>query len=156
MWNWDMWYFTCVFGTCDISHVKLHMSTHVKLCVWHVKFLICNFTCEFGTCEFGTCNFSHVNTCEIMCFTCEVSHVKFHMWIWNMWIWNMWFFTCEHMWNYVFHMWNFTCEISHVRFHMWIWNMWNIISHVKFHMWKITCSKSTCSISHMWIHVEFL
>jgi hypothetical protein len=33
-----------------------------------------NFTCEFGTCEV-----SHVNTCEIMCFTCETSHVKFHI-----------------------------------------------------------------------------
>jgi hypothetical protein len=68
--------FTCVFGTCDISHVKFHMSTHVKLCVSHIKFLMWNFTC-----------------------------VKLNMWIWNMWLftcehmWNyvfhMWSFTCE-------------------------------------------------------------
>jgi hypothetical protein len=130
MWNWNMWYFTCVFGTCDVSHVKFHMLTHVQLCVSHVKFhmwiwnmwiwnmwfgtcekntceIMC-FTCEIahvnliGTCEFGTCDFSHVNTYEIMCLTCETSHVKFHMWIWNMWniISHVKFHTCEIMWNF--------------------------------------------------------
>jgi hypothetical protein len=87
MWNYvfHMWSFTCEFSHVNLEHVNLehvtfHMWTHVKLCVSHVKFHIWNFTCEFGTCEFGTCDFSHVNTCEIMCFTCETSHVKFHMW----------------------------------------------------------------------------
>jgi hypothetical protein len=138
MWNWNMWYFTCVFGTCDISHVKL--------CVSHVKFHMWNFTCEFGTCEFGTCDISHVNTCEIMCFTCEVSHVKFHMWN----------FTCEFG----------TCEFEYVIFHMWT-HVKLCVSHVKLHMWNFTCEVShanlehvkhnfTCEISHVKnSHVKF-
>jgi hypothetical protein len=69
------------FGTCDISHVKFHMWTHVN---WsftcetsHVKFHMWSFACEFGTCETHnfTCEISHVPN----------SHVKFHI--------------CEIMWN---------------------------------------------------------
>jgi hypothetical protein len=51
MWNWNMWYFTCVFGTCDISHVKFHMLTHVKLCVSHVKFHMWIWNMWYITCE---------------------------------------------------------------------------------------------------------
>jgi hypothetical protein len=94
-----------------ISHVKLeHVIFH--MCIWNMWYL----TCEVS-----------LNTCEIMCFTCEVSHVNLeHV------ISHMWSFTCEHMWNYiyVFHMWNFTCEISYVKFHMFQIHMWNF-THVK-------------------------
>ena len=64
-------------------------------------------------------------------FTCEIQHVKFHMW----------FFTCDFTWedsHAIFHMWNLTCETQ---------------SHVKFHMWQFKCDLS--HVKHIMIsHVE--
>ena len=99
------------------------------------------------------------NTCI---FTCEISHVKFHMLNFtceNSRVNHMWNFTCEI--SHVNHMCNFTCEISHVKFHMW--NFTCKTSHVKFHMWNFTCEsphvihtwKFTCEISYVKIHVKF-
>ena len=112
-------------------------------------------------------------------FTCEISHVKFHMWLshvkFHMYF-HMWNFTCEisrvnHMWNFAceisqmkFHMWSFTCEISHVKFHTWNFtcdshvkfHMWNFTchSHVKFHMWNFLCEISHVKF-HMWKYMCF-
>ena len=76
------------------------------------------------------------------------SHVRFHMGNFT------WLFTCE-ISHVKFHMWNFTCEISHVKIHVWFTreishvklHMWftREISHVKFHMWKYMCF--TCIVT---------
>ena len=71
-------------------------------------------------------------------FTCEISHVKFHMWN----------FTCE-ISHVELHM-SFTREILHVKFYMW---SFTCDSHVKFHMWNFTC-ENTCEISHVKVKCE--
>jgi hypothetical protein len=100
---------------------------------------------------------------EIMCFTCEVSHVNLEH-----------FFNLEHVIFHMstlvklcvshvkFHMWNFTCEFGTCDFsHV---NTCEIMClHVKLHMWNFTCEVShlnlehvkhnfTCEISHVEFH----
>ena len=85
----------------------------------------------------------------LRCFTCEISHVIFHM-----------CFTRE-ISHGIFHMWNFTCEISYVKFHMW--NFPCEISYVNCHMWYFTCEQFymiklcnfICQSSHVKINMWY-
>ena len=88
-------------------------------------------------------------------FTCENSHVEFHMWKVTRGISHVKF----HMWKVTWlHMWNFTWETSHgkfadtctilyVEFHMWNFTCEN--SHVKINTRNFTCEISRVKNSHM-------
>ena len=122
---------------CVSHEIIFTCETHMlSKCVPHVIH-IWKFTSEN----------SYVNFPMWLLLTCEISHVKFHVWI----------FTCElshvkfPMWNFTYKILhvsaNFPCEIYHVKFRM--------CSHVKFHMWNSTykilhvSANFPCEISHV-------
>ena len=122
MWNSSNDFFLCSYicsFTYEISNAIFHIwKSHVKSIIWTFTLEIPQFI-----------NMSHVEL-HMWNFTCEILHVKSHMWK-----------TSHTRISHVkFHMWNFTCEISHVK-NIVTWEthgFWDSHVLLELHKW-ITC-----------------
>ena len=126
---------TCV-SACEVPKTYVIFSHGKHMCLGHVLHMW-NFTYDF----------SH------MCFTWEISHLKFHMWN----------FTCE-ISCVILPMGNFIWEKSNVIFHMWkvfyvLFVQFYVRSfHVKIEVWNFLCKISQVEFFSWWAKspVKFL